>query len=104
MAIAESQLLTIDTIPLLLLPDWQTDTISESDCPDMSEEAERLRNLELERKVARARALELKRQIQKETKRKKRLLSKTRRFTSAELFSAARRAEMTEAEGGVAPP
>lgn len=66
--------------------------------------AERLRNLELERKVARARALELKRQIQKETKRKKSLQSKTRRFTSAELFSAARRAEVAEAESGGAPP
>ena len=58
---------------------------------------ERLRNLQLERKAARARALELKREIKKETTRKKCLLSKTRRFTAAELFSAARKAEIAQA-------
>ena len=64
------------------------------------EYSERLRNLESERKAARARALELKREVKKETKRQKCLLSRTRRFTAAELFSAARKAEAAQAEGG----
>ena len=62
---------------------------------------ERLRNLEEERKAAKARALALKREIKKETSRKKALCAKTRRFSAAELYSAARKAEI--AEGGGAP-
>lgn len=63
---------------------------------------ERLRRLEAERKAARARALELKREIKKETKRKKSLFTKTKRFSAAELYAAARKAE--SAENGGEPP
>ena len=55
--------------------------------------AERLRALEVERKAAKARSTELKRQIKREMRRKKILFAKTRGFTAAELYTAARRAE-----------
>ena len=55
--------------------------------------AERLRALEVERKAAKARSTELKRQIKREMRRKKILFAKTRGFTAAELYAAARRAE-----------
>ena len=63
---------------------------------------ERLRRLEAERKVARAKALELKREIKKESKRKKTLFTKTKCFSAAELYAAARKAE--SAENGGEPP